>query len=341
MNITYVLGNGFDLHNGLKTSYKDFYNYLETVVNENNGIFNEISSNPELWSDFEDQLGNYINKVSIDEISVERLENDFVELLEHLIAYMKLIDEEYKSKFINDPNLLVQFIQQIFSLQSNLEIFSSKMERNSDIVKKVSEYSKTIMPKSSDFNIISLNYTTYLDDYSISTQTIQTIQKNGGLTSVYHNYYKPLHIHGNVLSENMLLGLETGRELQKEFQSISNMIKKRLHATDIHKGIPDLTNSMNVIKGTDIFVFFGVSFGKTDEDLIKEIYEENPKAYFIIHVYIENNSLSEKRRKENKMIEAISSLIGIPQEKIKESDNFIFLSEAEALFGNVSLPRAQ
>ena len=38
MNILYLIGNGFDLAQGLKTSYNDFYNYLpfisDDVLNE-------------------------------------------------------------------------------------------------------------------------------------------------------------------------------------------------------------------------------------------------------------------------------------------------------------------
>lgn len=63
MNKLYIIGNGFDLHHGLKTKYIDFYNYLK----ENHGDFLErfgniydISEKSQLWSDFEGAL-QYIN----------------------------------------------------------------------------------------------------------------------------------------------------------------------------------------------------------------------------------------------------------------------------------------
>ena len=34
MNITYIIGNGFDINLGLKTSYRDFYEYI--LAQENN-----------------------------------------------------------------------------------------------------------------------------------------------------------------------------------------------------------------------------------------------------------------------------------------------------------------
>jgi len=38
MNITYILGNGFDLNIGLNTHYKDFYDYYIEVSSNNKDI---------------------------------------------------------------------------------------------------------------------------------------------------------------------------------------------------------------------------------------------------------------------------------------------------------------
>ena len=36
MNITYIIGNGFDINIGLKTSYESFINYYLTRENDKN-----------------------------------------------------------------------------------------------------------------------------------------------------------------------------------------------------------------------------------------------------------------------------------------------------------------
>ena len=68
MNILYLIGNGFDLNLGLKTSYKDFINYYKALKMEykKNSILKfisyiedkKIAGDPN-WSDIEIQMGLY------------------------------------------------------------------------------------------------------------------------------------------------------------------------------------------------------------------------------------------------------------------------------------------
>lgn len=64
-NTLYIIGNGFDLYHGLKTSYHNFHewlisnNYVE-FVSDMEKIFPELSGNkPLLWQDFEKALGKF------------------------------------------------------------------------------------------------------------------------------------------------------------------------------------------------------------------------------------------------------------------------------------------
>lgn len=68
MNILYLIGNGFDLAQGLQTSYQHFYEYLKTQTAKNSVselMLKEIQG-PEkpLWSDMELALGTFTQKVS-------------------------------------------------------------------------------------------------------------------------------------------------------------------------------------------------------------------------------------------------------------------------------------
>lgn len=61
MNVTYIIGNGFDLNLGLKTRYQDFYDYYMTKTSPNSQV--ELLKDTikqdgyELWSDLEIGLG--------------------------------------------------------------------------------------------------------------------------------------------------------------------------------------------------------------------------------------------------------------------------------------------
>ena len=62
MNITFMIGNGFDRNLGLKTTYSDFIQwYKETPAKtETLKEFREyINDNEELWSAAEEELGRY------------------------------------------------------------------------------------------------------------------------------------------------------------------------------------------------------------------------------------------------------------------------------------------
>ena len=63
MNVTFLIGNGFDLGIGLKTAYSDFYNvYCKSDSNDSLAVKkfkSEIQGNYENWSDFEAAFGEY------------------------------------------------------------------------------------------------------------------------------------------------------------------------------------------------------------------------------------------------------------------------------------------
>ena len=63
MKLTYIIGNGFDLALGLKTSYKAFYAYyVESLKEKKNAALSwfrdKIQSDKELWSDAEKAFGD-------------------------------------------------------------------------------------------------------------------------------------------------------------------------------------------------------------------------------------------------------------------------------------------
>ena len=57
----YIIGNGFDLAHGMKTSWQDFYDWLKS--NGYNPLItfceNNFSLETDLWQDFEKALGEY------------------------------------------------------------------------------------------------------------------------------------------------------------------------------------------------------------------------------------------------------------------------------------------
>lgn len=95
MNITYLLGNGFDVNLGLKTRYKDFYTfYCNLPLKEESEAVMEfrkaIEKEHENWSDLEESLGRYTNKIKTIE-DFKLIHND---VTKHLNYY--LLEEQKK-----------------------------------------------------------------------------------------------------------------------------------------------------------------------------------------------------------------------------------------------------
>jgi len=62
MNITFLIGNGFDRNLGLKTTYSDFIKWYKKTPPKTDILkkFREyINDNEELWSAAEEELGKY------------------------------------------------------------------------------------------------------------------------------------------------------------------------------------------------------------------------------------------------------------------------------------------
>lgn len=88
MKILYILGNGFDLNLGMKTSYKDFYEYYKSIETSNTTIKDlksNISNNYKNWSDLEFALGQYTDEFK----TVEEFDDAFEDIGEKLAEYLK------------------------------------------------------------------------------------------------------------------------------------------------------------------------------------------------------------------------------------------------------------
>ena len=105
----YIIGNGFDLAHGLKTTYFDFAEYLKK---ESPGFFNylnNIYNEDELWSNFEEALGklniekvNYIENI----IGIKDFNSLFLpkEIKEELCKWLNSIDYNATKKFKIEKN---------------------------------------------------------------------------------------------------------------------------------------------------------------------------------------------------------------------------------------------
>ena len=97
MDKIYIIGNGFDLDLGLKTSYQDFLysNYFTEMLqpNSSNQLARYLSEikQKETWVDIEVELKNYVAKSIYDK---SNLRQEYQEILQRLEKYLENINTE-------------------------------------------------------------------------------------------------------------------------------------------------------------------------------------------------------------------------------------------------------
>lgn len=157
MNITFLVGNGFDISLGIETSYSAFYKwYLKQPSNSpiiatfKDHISRHISdeNNRSYWSDFEVGLGEYTENFTLDTI------DDYIACYKDahssIINYIKNECRKLAPPFLQDDAFLQDFC-------SNLWHFYNELRS-----KDRSSFAKLIPLASDDhlLNFISFNYTT-------------------------------------------------------------------------------------------------------------------------------------------------------------------------------------
>lgn len=92
MSNVYIIGNGFDLNLGLKTSYRDFLHsdFFTKNVGVGNELFDYLNelNNGSNWVDIEKELENY----SMNKSGDSKFLSDYKRLCESLKKYIKSID---------------------------------------------------------------------------------------------------------------------------------------------------------------------------------------------------------------------------------------------------------
>ena len=82
MDVTFLIGNGFDLGIGLKTGYKDFYKVYcqnkQSDIEILKHFKSDILKDPETWADFESAFGQYAYYFKDSEEYLQLFE-DFIE----------------------------------------------------------------------------------------------------------------------------------------------------------------------------------------------------------------------------------------------------------------------
>lgn len=249
MNILYIIGNGFDLNLGLKTSYKDFYDYYKSVESSKNSINNlktNISSNYSNWSDLELALGQYTEVFQ----TVDEFDEVFEDIGEQLAEYLRTEEAKFDSTEVNREKFYENLVKP--------EVFLPVAENN-----LIVEYKNKFVSNRWLVDIVTFNYTTVIDKIIGKSKNIKLGHHLKDNLSVTLRGVE--HIHGYV-NERMILGVNDISQLKnKAFHQnldvLEAIVKEKCNIAYGHT----IDNQFkDKISYADLICIFGSSIGDTD-----------------------------------------------------------------------------
>lgn len=285
MNITYLIGNGFDVNLGLRTRYVDFYKYYVNQDNPdaldavkrfkseiNDFIKEETKKQDEAtidWRDLEVALGKWTPNLKAEE--VEPLYLDIIDSLrDYLISEFKYFDAS------------------AFSSQEFLRFLLDPLTGNFSRVQKENIKSFWNGFSSPDIiNVINFNYTHTIEcllSYKGQGQSIG--DSIIGHKTILQNIF---HIHQSLDDEEILVGLNDVSQLtNKDFHGdshICNLLLKPKTNALLGTGIDH--DCEEIISHTNLFVLFGTSAGITDRKwwwhICNRLQENSARMIYFVH----------------------------------------------------------
>lgn len=321
MNIVYLIGNGFDLAQDLKTSYQDFYKFYKESdpVNEvEKKIISSITDDVETWPNLEKRLGSFTNELK----GVEGFAEAYESLYLKLKKYLQTEEDRYVAENVDRfrEELANPFIDLSYREQIDFHGFAS-----------------SFFGVFSGINVVSFNYTDVFER-AIGYQ-YQPIHLKGDYFPngiQLNNVYK---VHGP-LRGTFLMGVNDTSQIANpsfaEDLDICDFFVKPL--ANKNMGLYFDQFSMDVIESANLIVVYGMSIGETDRQWWKKVAErlKSPNVRMIIFHHMRDPIPEDLKWKEPKIKRSIKKhfedIAEVPESQRAELNEKITVSLKGFLF---------
>jgi hypothetical protein len=265
MSTLFLIGNGFDLNCGCKTSYKDVYvEYLkspsetETIAK----FKSTISANIENWGDFEMAMGKYARKLDT-EAEFIQCANDFKVFLS---GYLATQQRDFFLRTLGDEIDLVVSDE----IRKSIAGFYRGISEN---VNYIMEQNHAGLLGNCEF--VSFNYTDILD----------TLLKDAYPNNAFYDN-KICHVHGKL--EDLTMGVDTESQIEANF--FSRRLKRCFVKPYFNKIYDDsrVNRAKRAIINARTICVFGMSLGDSDltwRNLLIEWFINDPSHHLFLYDY--------------------------------------------------------
>lgn len=285
MNITFLVGNGFDIRMGIKSSYKqveEYYIGLDKKDKHLKMFQNSLAVKGEYWANFEKALGQYTADFQDNEQSIFQLcLNDFTE---ELIDYLKL--EELKVDFeLCSEEIRNEFIRSISKYDNDIP------DRYRNAINAIINSYGNIL-----FRFVSFNYTHLLDKcLKLSFTKDVVVGKHSFKGAVCNHLVNSdvLHIHGE-LPGPIVMGVDNKDQINNKNWAQQRRFCQKLAKPDINSRAGRLIDDkvQKLIIESNIICIYGMSLGETDKTWWKLIgsWLRGNNRMLILYVHHDNDS---------------------------------------------------
>lgn len=330
MNVTFLIGNGFDVNMGLKTKYTDFYdNYIksnkdlpsESCIKKFCGL---IDPKCKTWADFEMA---FAKNIFGDRNSVGDILYDFsVKFLQHLS------DECEKCSYDNPENI-AKFRNFLINGYKLLE------KRDRQIIEQMYTDKEGIVIK-----FVNFNYTNTIENlckYYIKNNSNSKVLRKYRYSNVEYTEQisEELHIHGT-LQDYIIIGIDSLSQIQDEQLKNDSGVSKYCvkDAINNDNGNPQIIKKyIEIINSSNIIYAYGISFGESDKsrwDIINKWLKSNSKNKIVIYKYgldLKSYSKAYNRKKLDAIDESKNEylkLLGFNEDEFESYYNQIFVLDS-------------
>ena len=285
MNITFLIGNGFDLNLGLQTQYNHFleeYKKISLKDNANIRRFKkEIKQDSFLWSNAELAFGEYTECFDGTERTAKEFIECYADFCTKLSAYLFRQEERLNYRAIHS-SLSQNFAEAITHYYMGFR-----------------ETQKTLIQKSEknflggyNFNFLNFNYTETLDAaISAVSETAGLLGKRKVLSGFHENKIHPsIHVHGK-LGLDMVFAVNDETQLKNTalFSEYAEFLRQLIkqYANEMAENNVE-QKAVDVLNQSDLIYVYGMSLGATDTrwwTRICTLLKDKPSLRLILHAY--------------------------------------------------------
>lgn len=255
MQITFLIGNGFDIGLGLKTRYTEFYKeYIRLAPNDSENIIKfkqelmKFQTSPQSqiidWSDFESAFGKYSTMFTA------ATQDQYIECFENFVEnFNEYVWREEEKVDYSDEKRIISVLLKAFT--EYYRVLDPADIRTINSIFKQYKDNRTI-------NFVSFNYTKTID----RLKSIVAKSWNSQVRSIG----RTIHVHGT-LEENMIMGVNDASQIKNAelaaIKSICNEIIKPSQNADVGTEYQIITKEL--IENSHVICIYGMSIGATDK----------------------------------------------------------------------------